>query len=187
MLLFSCDVVNINLADKPGWYQQKINPLGQTPSISWGNHFTAFDSLIVADYLNEKFPSEHNLSAPTLERKAADSAIVALYMDKVVKHVYALMYGKKDEEEALKNEAALLNGLRILENKLVERQTPFFNGKTVGLVDYNIWPWFERMQLLEMDLRKVNFHWKGNFPALVKISLRLNHQFDDAFRTIGQA
>lgn len=39
----------------------------------------------------------------------------------------------------------MLEKLHVLEEALGERQTPYFGGDSVKMVDYLIWPWFERI------------------------------------------
>jgi glutathione S-transferase len=53
--LFSHDVVNIKLSDKPDWYFQR-NPLGKVPAIETESGDCIYESLIIADYLDEKYP-----------------------------------------------------------------------------------------------------------------------------------
>ncbi len=72
-LNFSFDVVNINLKAKPEWYLS-IHPLGQVPSVQQGG-FKAYESLVVAEYLEEKLP-EPRLGAETPELKAEESGVV---------------------------------------------------------------------------------------------------------------
>lgn len=53
--LFSHDVVNIKLSDKPDWYFQR-NPLGKVPAIETESGDCIYESLVIADYLDEKYP-----------------------------------------------------------------------------------------------------------------------------------
>jgi len=76
-----CDIININLTNKPQWFLEKINPLGLVPAITWGD-FNAIESAVVGHYLDEKFPGP-KLSAETLEQRAKDASLVALYENKV--------------------------------------------------------------------------------------------------------
>jgi len=69
------------LRNKPQWYLNDINPLGLVPSITWKD-FTAIESIVVADYLDEKFPGP-KLTADTPEQKAKDASFVALISSKV--------------------------------------------------------------------------------------------------------
>jgi glutathione S-transferase len=41
-----------------------------------------------------------------------------------------------------------LKGLEMLEVELTRRGTPFFGERTPMMVDYNLWPWFERFPSL---------------------------------------
>jgi glutathione S-transferase len=54
-VLFSHDVVNIKLSDRPEWYFER-NPLGKVPAIETESGDCLYESLIIADYLDEKYP-----------------------------------------------------------------------------------------------------------------------------------
>jgi glutathione S-transferase len=185
-------VVNINLKNKPQWYLDKVNPLGMVPSITW-NDFTAIESSVVGDYLDEKFPGP-KLSAQSPEQKAKNASLIAIYGSKV--HIVFLtsrfnhnenqcktlvlstlqvlnqsykLYREIPEEERAKTVENLLAGLTMIEEELAKRGTPFFHGQTVGTVDYYIWPWFERMFVLENHFKRVTFNWAENYPKLVSV------------------
>ncbi len=56
-------------------------------------------------------------------------------------------------------------GLELLEQELLERGTSFFYGdEKPGLIDYNLWPWFER---LEAFAHRIDFP-RERFPELVR-------------------
>ena len=67
------DVVNINLRAKPEWYFS-IHPLRHVPSVQKGD-FKAYKSLVVAEYLEEKF-TVPRLEAETPELKAKESKVM---------------------------------------------------------------------------------------------------------------
>jgi len=82
--------------------------------------------------------------------------------------VFYKLYRAGTGEESKERAAELLSGLHILEKELTERGTTFFNGNSVGTIDYYIWPWFERMFVIEEYYKKVIFNWKQNYPKLVR-------------------
>ena len=70
----------------------------------------------------------------------------------------------RSEEDFAKLKAALLSGLSDFESELVSRKTDFFGGPNhPGMLDYVVWPWFERMGAFPLvdDL--------SEFPALVRL------------------
>ncbi|KAF4527254.1 hypothetical protein B566_EDAN006973 [Ephemera danica] len=52
---FPYDIINVDLSDKPDWFL-KLNPRGLVPTIEYedGSHLP--ESLIMCDYLDEKYP-----------------------------------------------------------------------------------------------------------------------------------
>jgi hypothetical protein len=73
-LLFSHDVVNIKLSDKPLWYFEK-NPLGKVPAIETESGDSIYESLIISDYLDEKY-SQRQLHPKDPTQKAKDRILV---------------------------------------------------------------------------------------------------------------
>lgn len=43
-----------------------------------------------------------------------------------------------------------LDNLDIFEKELKKRKTPFFSGIEPGMIDYMIWPWCERSDLIKI-------------------------------------
>lgn len=51
---------------------------------------------------------------------------------------------------------------------MTKRGTPYFGGNKPGFVDYMIWPWFERLSVIELKLQKeYNFN-ESRFPKITK-------------------
>jgi hypothetical protein len=73
-LLFRYDVVNINLQEKPEWYFLK-NPLGKVPTLETESGDCIYESLIVADYLDEKYPQTPLHSRDPMQ-KAKDRILI---------------------------------------------------------------------------------------------------------------
>jgi len=79
------------------------------------------------------------------------------------------IYFHKNEEELKENLSKLLSGLMMTEKALIARKTAFFFGDIrPGLMDYNLWPIFERMLVLESHLKWIQIPWKGKHPHLVQ-------------------
>ena len=88
-VLFRYDVVNIKLSDKPEWYFLK-NPLGKVPAIETESGETIFESLIIADYLDEKYP-ERPLQPKDPMRKAKDRILVELFSKVSITVIFLLL------------------------------------------------------------------------------------------------
>lgn len=48
------------------------------------------------------------------------------------------------------NRDIIMEGLETFEKELAHRQGPFFGGAVPGMLDYMIWPWCERADLLKL-------------------------------------
>jgi hypothetical protein len=73
-LFFRYDVVNINLEEKPEWYFLK-NPLGKVPALETESGDCIYESLIIADYLDEKYPQTPLHSTDSMQ-KAKDRIMI---------------------------------------------------------------------------------------------------------------
>ena len=73
-VLFSHDVVNIKLSDRPEWYFER-NPLGKVPAIETESGDCLYESLIISDYLDEMYP-ERPLQPKDPMQKAKDRIMV---------------------------------------------------------------------------------------------------------------
>lgn len=48
------------------------------------------------------------------------------------------------------HEATIMEGLEIFEKELANRGGPYFGKNKPGMLDYMIWPWCERADLLKL-------------------------------------
>lgn len=131
------DIVNIKLSDKPDWYFQR-NPLGKVPAIETESEDAIYESLIIADYLDEKYP-QRPLHPKDPMQKAKDRILVE-HFSKISTSIYTyLRDGDNDSFDPI------LTGLDLFEKELTLRATQFFGGDVPGMLDYMIWPWIERI------------------------------------------
>ncbi|KAK9892208.1 hypothetical protein WA026_019012 [Henosepilachna vigintioctopunctata] len=143
------EAVNINLTSKPEWYSS-INPSEKVPALDTGNEIVT-ESLVIANYLNDKYP------LPALY--PAEPAAVKKEQELIEKTGYltSLFYkclvnpNEKSVEEWVKD---FLIGMEPFENELKARGTPYFGGEQPGMVDYMLWPWAERSKTLSMVLHE---------------------------------
>ncbi|KAJ6642445.1 Pyrimidodiazepine synthase [Pseudolycoriella hygida] len=133
---------NINLTNKPEWLT-KYSPLGKVPSLGLpteNGHPFIHESLIIAEYLDEKYPQKRLNSADPLV-KAFDKLLIEQFNG-----VISAYYKSINDSSALTD---LSTGLDSFEAELMKRGTNFFGGVEPGMLDYMIWPWFERIAYLK--------------------------------------
>lgn len=128
------DVVNIKLSDRPDWYFER-NPLGKVPAIETESGDCLYESLIIADYLDEKYP-ERPLQPKDPMQKAKDRILLE-HFSRITANTFKLLHGTDTFD-------AVLTDLDLFEKDLTVRATHFFGGDLPGMLDYMIWPWFER-------------------------------------------
>lgn len=73
-IIISYDVVYINLTHKPEWLVEK-NPLSKVPTLEFENGDILYESLIIADYLDEAYP-ENSLYPNDPLLKAKDKLLI---------------------------------------------------------------------------------------------------------------
>ncbi|CAF1285426.1 unnamed protein product [Adineta ricciae] len=152
--------ININLTAKPEWYLKK-NPPGQVPSLEWIDNQskeTRFipESLIVSDYLDEAYPQTR--LQPTDPYLRAQQRVLIERFSNVVGPFYKILRG--DPKEGIES---INKGLTTYEETL---QNTYFGGSKPAMVDYMLWPWFERLPLLKDA--GFQFNADGNLPKLAE-------------------
>ncbi|XP_078688503.1 glutathione S-transferase omega-1-like isoform X5 [Branchiostoma floridae x Branchiostoma belcheri] len=135
------ETINIHLKEKPEWLFEKT-PIGKVPVLEKDGDIV-YESLVCNEYLDGIYPDKCITPSDPLE-KARQSMVLALWDAKVVGFYYKLVTAKEDERAALTKQ--FLDGLEYIENALAK---PFFSGDKVGALDYNLWPWFERVCMLK--------------------------------------
>ncbi|XP_054274866.1 pyrimidodiazepine synthase-like isoform X2 [Macrosteles quadrilineatus] len=132
------DVVWINLKNKPEWYVKKI-PTAKVPALAIGEK-CLWESLIIADYLDEQYTERPLHSSNTLQ-KAKDRILIESFgpiSGAFYKFIMTKPTPTTEEFEVVVRE------VKVFDLELANRGTPFFGGSQPGMVDYMIWPWFER-------------------------------------------
>lgn len=134
------DVVYVNLSNKPEWLFNK-HPLGKVPAIELEDGTVLYESLILAEYLDSSSSTRPLASSDPLQR-AKDKLLIDRFSQFIV--LFYKMYSdinSLDSEEVMKS-------LDEFEGELSKRETPYFSGTRPGMVDYMIWPWCERAEML---------------------------------------
>ncbi|XP_015366984.1 PREDICTED: pyrimidodiazepine synthase-like [Diuraphis noxia] len=157
------DTVFINLSDKPEWFL-KIFPAGKVPALVYDNKFLS-ESLLLADFLDEQYPEPplHN-NSPL--QKILDKLVIESF-GKVGTAFYKVMMTTKEIEK--NNFDELVNSLIPIETELAERGSTFFGGNKPSMVDYMIWPWFERLDAINpYSHGTFVIPFENKFPRLTK-------------------
>ncbi|XP_076142179.1 glutathione S-transferase omega-1-like [Alosa pseudoharengus] len=141
------ETVNINLKDKPDWFLEK-NPLGEVPTLETVNGQVIYESPITCEYLDEVYAEKKLLPSDPFEK--AQQKMLLEHFSKVTPYFYKIPMGKKKGEDVSSLEAELKERLSKLNEVLVNKKTKFFGGDSVTMIDYMMWPWFERMEMMEL-------------------------------------
>lgn len=135
----------INLTEKPEWFP-KVSALSKVPAleIPGVKGDALIESLIIADYLDEKYP-QHQLHSKDPLQKARDKILIERFNEFITPfyRTYAVLSNKKDgvPPGTIKD---LVTALDVFEEELKKRGTKFFGGSKPLMTDYMIWPWCER-------------------------------------------
>jgi len=164
------DVVNINLYSKPDWYYDK-SPFGKVPALELENGEVLYESLIIADYLDEKYKA-HQLHSHDPLQKAKDKLLIEEF-NRVVNTMYKALMGIG--RPSLEEDEAVANGLGSFERELGNRGTPFYGGAKPGILDLMIWPWCERAEILKL-FGNANLLKKDKYRKLLEWCKRMTHE-----------
>ncbi|KAM3834260.1 glutathione S-transferase omega-1-like [Vipera latastei] len=141
------EIVNINLRNKSEWFFEK-NPLGMVPVLETSKGQLITESPITCEYLDEAYPENKLYPADPYEK--AYQKMLLEYFSKLppIGYKYILAIRNGEDASAPKNEYQ--EKLLKLEEMLANHKTKFFGGNSISMIDYLIWPWFERMEALQL-------------------------------------
>lgn len=137
------ELVEIDLKNKPAWFDSRVSGYGKVPALEHGE-VRIWESAVVNEYLDEVFPKPALLpTAPALRASAR------IFID-FANTRFAPAFGKflrasaASEQSGARSE--LLEALNQLEQGFAQHggSGPFFFGAEPSLVDYAVYPWFER-------------------------------------------
>lgn len=150
------ETVNVDLKEKPEWFIER-NPLGLVPTLEQDDHIV-YESLITCDYLDDLYPSDR-LTPADPYKQARDRMLVDFFGNKFVPNYYKALRSKGEDQEAVE---ALKKALQRLEDELGV-SGKFFGGEKIAMIDYMMWPWFERLVVLAETVPAVNWS-ETSFP-----------------------
>lgn len=156
--------VNINLIDKPEWLFE-ANPLGKVPALQLIDKPNApfiYESLLIAEYLDEVHP----------ENKLYPADPLAKLQEKLWIERFSSVASKFHQSvtDGVAQWNAIQIGLDEFEAELNSRGSIYFGGDKPNILDYAIWPWFSRTDVLEEIFAEGCTFSEKRFPKLVKQS-----------------
>ncbi|XP_067128597.1 pyrimidodiazepine synthase-like [Centruroides vittatus] len=155
------EVININLKDKPEWLFEK-HPLGKIPILEQDKKLVA-DSIISSDYIDEIYP-DNKLTAKDPYQKAKDRMVMEVF-GKVTLAMSKVSRGGSSAGDAWND---LINSIDDFEKELKDRKSTFFGGDKPGILDYMIWPWFERIPVAQALNPSLSEFPTDRFPTITK-------------------
>jgi glutathione S-transferase len=141
-------LTEIDLFDRPAWFRD-ISPYGKVPVLRHEGA-TVYESAIINQYLDERFPSP-----PLLPATPAVRAQARIWMDycetRFLVATHKLMSEAGDPTRRADNVAKLTEVLRFIEHEGLRKlgAGPYFMGEQVSLVDLQFSPFFERFGTYE--------------------------------------
>ena len=141
------ETVVVDLDDRPAWIFDK-NPLGKVPVLE-EDAFVLPESVVINEYLEERYPEPPLWAADPAERAAA--RLLVERFDQLGRPYYALRRGSEGARDDLDEELTKLDWLL--------QSRPYLTGRDFGLADVAYLPWILRAQtMLGVDL--------GQYPTL---------------------
>lgn len=160
----------INLTDKPEWYTA-LNPNGRVPALQLKNEPhqpVLVESMLICEYLDEKYPDGRLYPADPLHK--VETKLWIQRFDACHGAYYNLVYGRNTDDVNDQRLAELFTTINEFENELTKRGSDFFGGDRPNILDYAIWPWFERFGVLKsLYGEKYKFD-EHNCPSLVSVT-----------------
>uniref|UniRef100_A0A3B4BBR9 Glutathione S-transferase omega n=1 Tax=Periophthalmus magnuspinnatus TaxID=409849 RepID=A0A3B4BBR9_9GOBI len=142
------ETINIHLKEKPDWFLEK-NPLGLVPTLETEAGEVVSESSITCDYLDEVYPQKKLL--PSTPFGKAQQKMMLEHFSKVTPYFYKITLAKKDGEDISGLVTELKAKFVKLNEDLIKKKTKFFGGDSITMIDYMMWPWFERLEAYELQ------------------------------------
>ncbi|XP_051815921.1 glutathione S-transferase omega-1-like [Acanthochromis polyacanthus] len=158
------ETVNINLKEKPDWFLAK-NPLGLVPVLETSAGEIIYESPITCDYLDEVYAGKKLL--PSSPYGKAQQKMMLEHYSKVVPLFYRIPAGRRNGDDVSGLETELKEKFGKLNEYLVKKKSKFYGGDSITMIDYMMWPWFERLEALRLE------HCMDGTPELKKWTERM--------------
>ncbi|XP_071605448.1 glutathione S-transferase omega-1-like [Heliangelus exortis] len=143
----SHEVININLKNKPDWFFEK-SPFGLVPVLETSKGQLIYESPITCEYLDEAFPGKKLMPSDPYER--ALQKMLLEQFSKITPLVFKYYVAVKDGQDTAALKAEIVEKFGKFEEILSKRNTVFYGGDSISMLDYMIWPWFERLEPFQL-------------------------------------
>ncbi|XP_022092044.1 pyrimidodiazepine synthase-like [Acanthaster planci] len=145
----SYDEIYCDLRRKPEFLLER-NHIGKIPVLEV-NGKIIIESVVICELLEELYPDPPLYPKDPFE-KAQQRIVLEIYRAKVCQPMeYALRSFTKDNKDV----DTVMDGLKIIERRLMKRETPFFGGPKPGMVDLIMWPFNEGLIILDPEYEMV--------------------------------
>uniref|UniRef100_A0A3Q1ERB0 Glutathione S-transferase omega n=2 Tax=Acanthochromis polyacanthus TaxID=80966 RepID=A0A3Q1ERB0_9TELE len=158
------ETVNINLKDKPEWYLAK-NPFGLVPTLETSAGEIIYESPITCDYLDEVYAGKKLL--PSSAYGKAQQKMMLEHFSKATLYFYKIPMGKIKGDDVSGLETELKEKFGKFNEYLVKKKSKFFGGDSITMIDYMMWPFFERLEGFGLE------HCMAGTPELKKWTERM--------------
>lgn len=142
------ETININLKDKPDWFTEK-NPIGLVPVLETPKGQVIYESPITCEYLDEVYAGKKLI--PTDPYEKAKQKMLVEHFSKVIALYYKITTAKKNGEDTSVLEEEMKCKFTQFNEVLANQKSQFFGGDSVSMIDYMIWPWFERLEVVSLN------------------------------------
>lgn len=161
---------NIHLNNKPEWLFD-ANPNGKVPALQLvdkpGEPFV-YESMLIAEYLDEVHP-ENKLYPSDPFEKLQEKLWIERFGPVANKFHQTFVDGVAAWND-------ILNLIDEFEKELNRRGTVYFGGDKPNILDYAIWPWFPRTEVVgEIFANGCAFSEK-RFPKLVRLGISIRNK-----------
>ena len=136
----SYEIVYINLKDKPEWFK-KFSPFGTVPAVEFEDGKFLYDSKVIADYFDEIYPKNKLYPADPFYK--AKTHLQSSSLDEVTKLFFKLYY-----DGDYKVFEKILSYFDYFHSEYKKYGKSFFGGDKPGMLDFFLWPIFERFEVL---------------------------------------
>ncbi|XP_064488597.1 glutathione S-transferase omega-1-like [Ornithodoros turicata] len=154
------EIVNIDLKNMPDWFLN-LHPSRKVPVLQQDDKVIN-ESLIVSEYLDEAYGSSRLLPTdPYL--KARDKMFLEVGCSAAIS-VLKIYYNKQDRLEIWSN---WIEKLKLIEEELALRKTPYLSGARPGFIDYMTWPVFPSAAAFSTVFPELKMPSPSQYPLLV--------------------
>lgn len=154
--------INVHVVDKPEWLFE-ANPLGKVPALQLVDKPNApfiYESMLIAEYLDEVHPQ--NKLYPSDPLKKVQEKLLIERFEKLASKFYVTT----GDRTAVWND--MQKDFDDFERELSARGTIYFGGSNPNALDYAMWPWFIRTELVDKLFAPGCTFSEQRFPNLVR-------------------